>query len=232
MRYVTLLCILIVSFVIAGCKKDESKPTDEMQGTKSHKVTALEVTDVSNYTYVRVKENDQEFWIAVPKQKVQIGTTYYFTNTMEWKNFKSPELNKTFDKIILVDDLSTSPKNSTAANEKQPQHPELNKEDVKIEKAANGITIADLYGKAKSYEGKKIIIRGKVTKVNNAIMRKNWVHIQDGTDSNGQYDLTFTTNEELTVGSVVTVEGTISLNKDFGYGYFYKVIMEDASVKK
>jgi hypothetical protein len=62
-----------------------------------------------------------------------------------------------------------------------------------------------------------------------AIMGKNWIHVQDGTEAAGNYDLTVTTQGTAKVGDVVVVEGGISLNKDFGAGYKYDVIMEDAS---
>jgi hypothetical protein len=61
-------------------------------------------------------------------------------------------------------------------------------------------------------------------------MGKNWVHIQDGTEYNGQYDLTITTQEKVNVGDVVVFEGIISLNKDFGFGYAYDILMENAKV--
>lgn len=62
-------------------------------------------------------------------------------------------------------------------------------------------------------------------------MDKNWVHIQDGTNFKGKFDLTVTTDREFKIGDVVTFEGRISLNKDFGYGYYYEVLMENGIVK-
>ena len=62
-------------------------------------------------------------------------------------------------------------------------------------------------------------------------MNKNWIHIQDGTDFSGKFDLTVTSDKEVSVGDIVTLEGKIALNKDLGYGYFFDVIMEDA-IKK
>ena len=58
-------------------------------------------------------------------------------------------------------------------------------------------------------------------------MGKNWVHIQDGTDYKDGFDLTVTTNNTVAVGEIVTFEGKIALDKDFGYGYSYSVIMEE-----
>ena len=91
-----------------------------------------------------------------------------------------------------------------------------------------GITIGELFSNKDSYANKTVLIKGQVTKVNRAIMGKNWVHLQDGTSGSGNYDLTITTQDEVSPGDVVTFEGKIALNKDFGAGYAYDVLMEDA----
>ena len=54
------------------------------------------------------------------------------------------------------------------------------------------------------------------------------MHFQDGSQYNGAYDLMITTQENLMVGDVVVFEGVIALNKDFGAGYFYNIILEEA----
>jgi len=99
--------------------------------------------------------------------------------------------------------------------------------DVKVEPCAECVTIAKLVSDKKSYEGKTIKVRGQVTKFNSGIMGKNWVHIQDGSESQGSFDLTITTDVTASPGETVTFEGKIILDKDFGYGYFYKILMED-----
>ena len=66
--------------------------------------------------------------------------------------------------------------------------------------------------------------------MNSGIMGKNWLHIQDGTKSGSDFDLTVTTSDNVGKDQIVTVTGKIVLNKDFGYGYSYKVLMEDAKV--
>lgn len=106
------------------------------------------------------------------------------------------------------------------------------KADIKIEPCADCITIGRLIADKKSFSGKKIRVKGVVTKVNEGIMEKNWVHIQDGTEAEGVYDLTITTSQTASVGETVTFDGKIVLDKDFGYGYFYTVIMEDGQIVK
>ena len=79
-------------------------------------------------------------------------------------------------------------------------------------------------------KGKKVKIRGEVVKYSEAIMNTNWVHIQDGTSFNDKYDLTITTKMAANVQDIVTFEGVVVLNKDFGYGYFYEVLIENAAI--
>ena len=75
-------------------------------------------------------------------------------------------------------------------------------------------------------------MKGQVVKINDQVMDRNWVHIQDGTSEAGNFDLTVTTQDSVKMDEVITFEGTIHLKKDFGYGYFYELIMEDAKVVK
>jgi hypothetical protein len=110
---------------------------------------------------------------------------------------------------------------------------------AKTEKIGESITpcegcikISDLFSDLKSYSGKEIKVTGKVAKFNAEIMGKNWVHIQDGTEFEGEYDLTVTTSNTVAVDEIVTFKGKIVLDKDFGYGYKYKILMEDGVLLK
>lgn len=114
----------------------------------------------------------------------------------------------------------------------QPVKPVATKADIKIEPCPDCITIDRLVAGKKSYSGKKIRVKGIVTRVNEAIMEKNWIHIQDGTEAEGVFDLTITSNQSVAVGDTVNFEGTITLDKDFGYGYFYNILMEDGNILK
>ena len=104
--------------------------------------------------------------------------------------------------------------------------------EISIDPAQDGINLAELFSNRNAYENNTIRIRGQVVKVNTAILGKNWVHIQDGTSDGNDFDLTVTTQYILEVGDIITFEGVIALNKDFGSGYTYDVIMEDAVVVK
>jgi len=140
---------------------------------------------------------------------------------------------------LVKDSFSKSDKNQTGV-----KNPEMNphamnaqsqgsnvaveKIDVKVDACKDCIKISDLLGNKKTYSGKTIKVTGKVTKYNPEIMGKNWIHIQDGSEFQGEFDLTITTDQKVTVGEIITFEGKIVLDKDFGYGYFYNVLMEEA----
>ena len=106
--------------------------------------------------------------------------------------------------------------------------PAIDKKEISIEPVEGGISIGELFSNKDSYANKTVLIKGHVTKVNRGIMGSNWVHLQDGTSGSGKYDLTITTQDEVSVGDIVTFEGMIVLNKDFGSGYAYDVLMEKA----
>ena len=93
----------------------------------------------------------------------------------------------------------------------QPQKPTLEKLDLNIDPAEGGISIATLFANRETYKDKTVKIKGQVTKINMSIMGKNWIHIQDGTDDDGNFDLTITTSQVAEVGNVVTFEGKITL---------------------
>ncbi|MBI3755381.1 MAG: hypothetical protein HY265_04370 [Deltaproteobacteria bacterium] len=99
-----------------------------------------------------------------------------------------------------------------------------------ITKAKDGYTVEELYAKKKELSGKKVSIRGKVVKFNVGIMGRNWVHLQDGSGKPGTNDITITTNQSAKMGDTVSATGTMAVNKDFGGGYSYEVIIEDAAI--
>jgi hypothetical protein len=107
--------------------------------------------------------------------------------------------------------------------------------DVKVDKAtgADARTIAEVHAQRASLKEKSVAVRGKVVKFNEGIMGRNWLHLRDGTGTpNKDNDLTVTTGDKVQVGDVVVVKGTVRVDKDFGTGHPYPVIVEDAKVSK
>jgi len=103
----------------------------------------------------------------------------------------------------------------------------VKKMDIKLEPCDGCTSISSLLSNKQSFSGKVIRVKGQVTKFNPEIMGKNWVHIQDGSEFQGGFDLTITTDKKVSLGDTVTFEGKIVLDKDFGYGYFYNILMEE-----
>jgi hypothetical protein len=99
-----------------------------------------------------------------------------------------------------------------------------------VAKSDGGVTIEELYARKSELTGKAVIVRGRVVKYNSGILGRNWVHIQDGTGAGGTHDLTVTTDDTVSVGDVVLVRGTAAVDRDFGMGYRYDLIVEEADV--
>lgn len=234
MRSLFVILVLLVGF--SACVKKNKVPTAQnLANPAMHEVKVNEVVQTSNYTYLKVSDNGAENWIAVTSQEAAAGEVYYYEQALEMKNFKSKELDRTFETIYFVQGLSKQPIAATA----EPQmgtkavQPTLTiKEGISVAPAEGGVTIANLYASRNDFGGKKIKMKGQVVKINDEVMGKNWIHIQDGTKDGENFDLTITTLDKVKVDDVVTFEGTISLKKDFGYGYFYELIMEDAKLVK
>lgn len=233
MKLKQMFAVAIIILTVFACQKAETNvEKSEAQMEKetplnSHKVTVAEVIDGKTYTYLRVMDNDVEEWIAISKRDTKVGEVLYFNDALEMENFESKELAKTFDKILFVSAINNEPVMNTrmmAGEDAQPQTP------ISIEAPKEGISISELYKNRDSYNGKEVIVKGKIIKLNKQIMGRNWFHIQDGSSSDKKIDLTVTTTEDVKLGEVVTVKGTIAIEKDFGAGYLYDVIMESASV--
>lgn len=215
-----LIGIALLTF---SCQPSNNQPMNP----NTHEVKVEEVINAASYTYLKVSEKGNSFWIAASIADVEKGKTYYYDNGLEMKNFPSKELKRTFETIYFVDDLRTTPLPEIASKHNTP----IEKKEINIKPVEGGITIAELLSKRNSFSGKTVIISGQVVKFNNDIMKKNWIHIQDGTSDSNVYDLTVTTNAEVNMGDTVTFKGTIALKKDFGAGYIFDVIMEDATLQ-
>jgi hypothetical protein len=224
-----LLIILAVILLSPGCKGPLSTPQSGTTGEGEHKVVVKEVIQAGVYTYLNVKEKRKETWLAVPAMQAAPGDKLTYSGGLEMTNFVSKELNRTFPSVLFLETVTMATTkgenrvmNNTPSGVVKPE-----KISVAIEAAEGGISIARLLETKSEYSGKTVRVKGKVTKVNPEIMGKNWIHLQDGTEFNGEFDLTVTTDVQPAVGDTVTFEGRIALKKDFGYGYFYDVLMED-----
>jgi len=194
-----------IILLMSNCQ-GQNQEQSNTNNSNVHKAIVQEVIQTSSYTYLRVKENDKENWLAVPKMQVELGGTYYYEGGMEMKDFHSKELGRNFESVFFLEKVSTSADGTKKVA--PPTSPYKEK-----------------------YAGEIVKIRGQVTKYNASIMKRNWIHIQDGTEHNGKFDLVATSNMEFKVGNIVTIEGKVTLNKDFGYGYSYEILLEETVAK-
>ena len=200
----------------------------------AHTVVLKEVLDAGGYIYLRVMEGKTELWLAIVKVQVKVGQTYHYDDASLMKNFYSKELKRTFPEIYFLAKLSIGPApEEQEAKLKDASSPEAKKRQKALSQSAKTIpSIANLLENRKEYAGKKVMIKGEVTKYSSNILGKNWVHITDGPKYVGKSDLVLTTDQELKVGDKVSFEGILSIDKDFGSGYFFQEIIEEATVQK
>ncbi|MDZ7613512.1 MAG: hypothetical protein U5K51_07250 [Flavobacteriaceae bacterium] len=136
-----------------------------------------------------------------------------------------------FDEILFIGSQPAMEVHAAIPDSLKQKKNRLAKEElekIKVDPAPDGISIGDLYKNKAQYGNKVVIVRGKVVKINSNIMDRNWVHLMDGTSFEDKADLTFTTNETVQVDDVVTLKGTVALDKKYGEGYVYPLIVEGA----
>ncbi len=206
-----------------------------------HKVVVQEVLQANRYVYLNVKEEGNgQFWIATRKQDAKKGEIYFYRRPLLKTNFESKEYNRVFDTIYLVSNLVSQDhsKHAVAQNTQTPkieQSTAVVKGDIqthtdKVIEHKGTIKIAELVKDPKKYEGHTIQLSGKCVKVNPNIMELNWLHIQDG--SKNDFDLVVTSNTFVPEGSDITIRGVVSINRDFGAGYKYDLIVENGTLVK
>ena len=223
-KFIVILALTITSSIAQAQNPDMTK------------VVVEEVLQTSGYTYLLNKTEYGSQWLATVKVDAKVGEIYYYQGGMEMRDFKSTELDRTFASVIFLQGVISAEELLLGAKTSKPASPQgapptpPPTPDTKTETPKGGISIEELMANKNNYANKAVLLRGKVVKYNEAIMGKNWVHIQDGTSSGAENDLTVTTDMTTKVGDVITVYGTIILDKDFGSGYFYKIIMEEARI--
>jgi hypothetical protein len=217
--------------------------------------TVLEAKDVSQYTYLRLATDQGETWAAVYRTAVKVGAKVTVQHATALHTFHSRELNRDFETIWFgtLPGHETAPGATATSSAMVPPSasgtgavsgagygspsatPPLVGVAGNAPHVAGAIAIADLAKKASSLEGKQATVVGTVVKVNDGIMGRNWIHLQDGTGNaaNKTNDVLVTTDEaaeKASIGSVVVATGTVKTKQDFGSGYAYDFMLEQASV--
>ena len=194
----------------------------------------LEVLEVESFTYLRLKTKDGELWAAVKKTPMKVGADVTIDEPTLMTNFESKSLKKKFDRIVfgsIARGASTDMAGTHAGMAKP-----VDVGPIKVAKASgpDARTVAEINARRADLKGKPVAVRGKVVKFTAGVMGKNWVHLRDGSGSaaDGSDDILVTTLDETTIGDVVLAKGIVQTDRDFGSGYSYKVLIEQAALQK
>lgn len=212
----------------------------EPQGATGRFVgNVVETMDAAGYTYALLDRDGEQVWAAGPKTALRTGDEIAIALEMPMRDFHSESLDRTFETIYFVGSLGAEDPDSGHRDPHAglPQF-RTNTEDGRIapgavEKAEGGYRVAELWERRAELAGKEVLVRGRVVKYNAGILGRNWLHIQDGSGDpkTGDHDLTVTTQGSSKLGDLVTVRGVVTLDRDFGAGYAYEIIVEEATVE-
>ena len=213
----------------------------------------LETMDASGYTYLHIDDGSEAgVWAAIPKAQLEVGEEVTLQGGSVMNNFSSKTLDRTFESIIFASGVirgdgevagtngaasfGAAVQGASAAASGGSAGNVVPFADLSVEKAQgeNGYAVGELFTKREELNTKTVKVKGQVVKISRNIMGKNWIHLQDGTGDPkvNTHDLVVTTQDVAEKGDVVTIEGTVAANKDFGSGYRYDVIVEDATITK
>lgn len=250
MRLTLVLLTFAALFGLVACSgqgSGESATTSaEITAAGTFTGTVKETVNAGGYTYARLENGGKSVWAAARETELPVGTKVTVSTAMPMQNWHSESLDRTWDTVYFTTSFdapgSTAPSGDPHAGMGAPNmgdpHGAVGSTPAQvapgtIEKAAGGVTIADLWTNKSTHSGSKVTVRGKVVKFNGGIMGRNWIHLQDGSGdaSSGTNDLTVTTDAVCKVGDTVVVTGTVAVDKDFGSGYRYGLLVEEAKVE-
>lgn len=218
--------------------------------------TVIETMNAAGYTYVSIDNGTEKIWAAAPEFAVNVGDEVMAPEGMAMHNYHSQTLDRDFDVVYFVEAVLNASNPTVAApsmgamgsmgavpsdaSMQMPEgHPPISGNEApsevdlaSIKKAEGGLTIGEIYAGKTGLSEKTVTLRGKVVKFSPQIMGTNWIHLQDGSgdQATGTHDLTLTSEVQVSVGDTIVASGALTLDKDFGYGYKYDLIMENAAV--
>jgi len=234
MNFLRNISLIVLAVLFAMCGRNTNVPV--VHSEPANKFQVIEVIQITQYTYLNVLENSRGTWVAVNRQEINPGDIYYYDKALKMDNFHSKELDRTFEVIFFVNEISKSPFTEGHLSAEVPGHSGKVSPgeplSVNISKSGDEISIGQIFENRDDFSGKEIEIRAIVVKINEGIMGTNWIHLQDGTSGKGSFDLTVTSQDLPALNKEVVFRGTITLSKDFGSGYFYDLIMENATLVK
>ena len=210
----------------------------------------LEIKPAMGYKYLKIDENGKILWVAIANAPVTIGDKIGYDKKTLMKDFKSKTLNQKFKEIYFASDVYlpqkvTAPKSMKdilgLSSQKKDPHAGMgigmspqpaDEKPAKPFVKKDTYTVAEVHMWRKSLKDQNITVTGSVYKVSKGIMKRDWVHLGDGTGNEQKLtdDLVFTApTSTVKAGDKIVAKGTVAVDKDFGYGYFYPVIIEKST---
>jgi hypothetical protein len=201
--------------------------------------TVAETMTAGGYVYIKLEE--QGIWLAANSFAVSAGDKVQYSGGMEMNEFHSKALDRTFDSIWFVQQAGLVSKDDGAKPAgAAADHGGSGMGGLKpmsalapaageITPLKDGKTVAAIFAESEQLKGQTVSLNAKVIKVNENIMGKNWITLQDGTGTEPDHKLLVTSQEVVAPGAVVIATGVVKTDVDLGYGYEYKVLMEEAS---
>ncbi len=208
----------------------QGAPLTGVQNTDSvdaytHHGKVLETANGGGYTYIRLMLDGKETWVAGPETEVKVGDRVMLTPGNRMVMFWSRTMDRTFEEILFVGGIRTGAVEAGAETGAEAAKIEVN--DVKP--LEGGLTVDQILKQAKDLSGQTVRLRATVVKVNSQIMGKNWLHLRD---ASSEQELTATTAETVETGSTLVISAKLATDQNFGAGYSYPIILEEAKIEQ
>ena len=219
-------------------------PPPALEGALSGKL--VERIDAGSYSYLRIAAPSGEVWAAVPTTDLQPGAMVSIAGPIWMKDFEGKAIGRKFPRIAfgtlagvpapaqaVAEPVSPVARPATAGFVHPSRAAAPDAGPVRVERAAGaaGRTVEQVFAKRAALAGRAVAVRGKVVKFTPGILGRNWVHLRDGSGTEGTNDLLVTTEDDCAVGDVVVARGIARTEQDFGAGYSYPVLIEGAKLK-
>jgi hypothetical protein len=254
---IAIVVTLGLLLVTAGCDKSEKAAVADNPALATPvpegmvRGTVLETMDSGGYTYVLVETDQDQRWAAAQQTAVSVGDVVQMGAGAPMAGFTSKTLDRSFDVLYFIDGLQNLSAPAGAATQgvtampeghpatgMPPGHPSVDAAGVapaadnSVAALEPGRDIAWVYANKDELAGQQVSLRGKVVKYNEGILGWNFIHLQDGSGEagDGSNDMTITSKATTAVGETIVVTGTVILDKDFGAGYAFPTMIEDATI--
>ena len=244
-----LIIILTLIFTLQACDDSSAPyvPSEQEQAAaqETYGGKVAETIEVDSYVYLRIESEKGPAWIATGRVQVYEGDVITFPGGVVMENFRSAALGRTFEMITFVDSIEiTEPAGGRAlpppSDSTLPEgHPDITSPaqadpalSTPVEPAEGGLSIGEIHAQYPSIADQPVTVRGRVLKFSPAIMGANWITLSDGAGSEPANLLVVKTLETAGIGEIVSVTGTVRVDVSLGYGYDYKILLEDDSLAR